>query len=148
MQRSTTAWFLAACFSGIVLLAVTCGKQQVGPAASPLPLDDWHILEMVAHLNRAGLKLRLITVSKHGAIGPSVYLTATKKEWEELNNLHKDHQIIDRWKGVLYCERVTGYDPSEMMQSWGDDCLLIGPFLFYGDAEMLAHVRAALSQRA
>jgi hypothetical protein len=33
---------------------------------------------------------------------------------------------------------------SHMTLQWGDGSLVVGPFLFYGDRELLGRVRAAL----
>jgi hypothetical protein len=148
MQRSTTAWCLAAGFAAIILLSFSLGHRKPGFAGSDRPLEDWDILELVAHLQRSGMNLRLFTVNKKGSISPSVFLATQPKEWDELNLLHKDPTKIAQWEGVLYCERVKGYDPSFLVRQWGESCLWVEPFLFYGDGQLLADVRAALHPNA
>jgi hypothetical protein len=149
---SVSKLFWRACWSlfgvllaGAVLVALA-GPRRGGRAVPALPPDDWHIPQLVSHLNREGLGLRVVSTQRDGAAGPNAFLTTTDKEWIDLTVLPKDRQQIDRWRGTLYCERF----PSEVMRSdqaclWGDCCLVAGPFLLYGDRQLLARVRAALS---
>jgi hypothetical protein len=61
---------------------------------------------------------------------------------------------MQRWAGVVYCERVrypadrervVEYEyRDEVVQSWADCGLRAGPFLFFGDPELLARIRTAL----
>jgi hypothetical protein len=58
----------------------------------------------------------------------------------------KVRERIHSWRGTLFCLRKSGEnDWSDLVLSWGDCCLEAGPFLFFGDRELLARVRAALS---
>ncbi len=125
-------------------------------ATSAVPLDDWDIPRLVAHLNDAGLRLRIVSTMRDGGSVQTAFLTTTAKEWEDLDGLPKDQKHIRRWRGTLYCERgqvsdlggvgrTFGDDWSGLTRQWGDRCLVAGPFLFYGDPELLDRVRAALA---
>jgi hypothetical protein len=94
------------------------------------------------------VEVRLQAVPKHGPIGHSAYLTSTAKEWRDLNALSKDPKRIAEWRGVLYCERVGESDVTHLLEQWGDHCLVVGPFLLYGDAGLLERARAALAEFA
>lgn len=143
MQRIYRYFFLSASVAVVTLLAFSLGQRRAG-LASDKPLDDWDIPELAHHLNQAGLKLSLLPVPYRGAIGPSAFLASTDKGWHALNNLSKNPKRIEEWRGVLYCERVDN-DPTDLANQWGDLCLVVGPFLFYGDAELRDRVRAALA---
>jgi hypothetical protein len=140
-----TPWFLATGFSALVLLSTWTSQRPVRSPAANLPLEEWDILELVAHLKRSGVMIRLVTSYKQGSVGHSVYLTTTNKGWDELNGLVKDPRRIRSWCGVIYCERVTNYDPSDLLKQWGEHGLEFGPFVFYGDAELLEQVQLALA---
>jgi hypothetical protein len=146
MQRHPPRWFVPAVFAAAVLLAVSLGQRRATPP--PLPLDDWQLPELVAHLKRAGLRLRMAAIAKNGAISPAVFLTTEEKPWRELNGLSKDPKRIAEWRGVLYCEYRGGRDQAGLARLWGEDCLTAGPFIFYGDAALLARVRDALAHPA
>jgi hypothetical protein len=135
------------------LLAGWIGWRGGGPETSAVPFDEWDIPRMVAHLNDAGLQLRIVSTLKNGLVGQAVFLTTTSKEWQDLNRLPKDQKQIHRWQGTLYCESSSIDSParsrwSEWSRQWGDCCLVAGPFFFYGDPELLDRVRAALAALA
>src|SRR5262249_55096043 len=94
------------------------------------------------HLNRAGLEVRLRSPLKNGAIGQAAFLTTTDKDWDDLNHLYKHPSRIQEWRGVVYCERVGHSEP--ILRLWGDHYLVAGPFVFFGDSELLERIRAIL----
>jgi hypothetical protein len=146
MKKYSKHWVL--CPPLLILVILTAhglGYRRIGVDASPLPLDDWDIPDLVTYLNRTGIELRVVASHKTGLIRQSAYLTTTDKDWLQLNHLAKDARGIRQWDGILYCERVGNYDPTALVQQWGDNCLYAEPFLFYGDTVLLSRVRDALS---
>jgi hypothetical protein len=140
--------FLAALLGG-ALLAVALWQRPDGPAPPDRALNDWDIPQLVSYLNGNGLGLRLVPAQKGGASCQEAFLTTTDREWIDLNELPKIHERMHDWQGTLYCQRnAGGYDLSGQMDYWGDCCLAAGPFLLFGDRELLARVRAALSAPA
>lgn len=138
------------CFASLAVLtwlAVSARKPALGPDFRARPIHDWDIPELAIHLNRKGMAMRLRAVPKNGSIGHSAYLTATAKEWKDLNVLCKDPAFIQHWSGTLYCERIGNKNASHLIEQWGDEhCAIVGPFIFYGDAELLKRVRVALAE--
>src|SRR5262249_40297666 len=104
--------------------------------------------QLVAHLNGEGLPLRLVSNRKDGVVAHTAYLTITGRTWEDLIGLRVYPEEIRHWRCTLYCERGTGSEDnwSDLSQLWGDCCLVVGPFLFFGDRELLGRVRAALTR--
>jgi hypothetical protein len=142
-------WPLLAALLAGALLAVWARQRTSGPAAPAPPLDGWDIPRLAAHLNGEGLGLRMVATQKDGAVHQTAFLTTTGKGWEDLNRLPKDLNQINRWQGTLYCERVPGGDGWPGLAHPSDDCcLVVGPFLLYGDRELLGRVRAALTALA
>jgi hypothetical protein len=150
-----TFWHLASVLLAGALL-VYCVRQRTGrPATAAAPLDDWDIPRLVAYLNGKGLGLRLVSTRKDGVINQTAFLTTTNKGWEDCNTLRKDRQKIDLWRGTLHCELWRGTlhrerglsrdDLSDQPHLWGGCCLAVGPFLLFGDRELLGRVREALS---
>jgi hypothetical protein len=135
------------------LLAVWIGQREGGSPRSIGPADGWDIPRLVAYLNDESLGLRMVATQKNGIIDQTAFLTTTSKGWEDLHCLPKDQKQINRWHGTLYCERgpeglFEGNDWSDLTHQWGDCCLVVGPFLFYGDRELLGRVLAALTALA
>jgi hypothetical protein len=126
------------------LLAVPLGQRGGGSAPRAVSLDDWDIGRLVTYLNGEGLRLRRVSTQRRGVSPLRAYLTTTAKEWLDLDSLPKDPDRIARWRGTLYCERGPADHWPDLQGQWGDCCLVVGPFLFFGDRELLGRVRAAL----
>jgi hypothetical protein len=110
------------------------------------PNDDWSLAELITHLHEAGLELRQVPSGMTGNNDNTAYLTTTAKGWEELACLWKAPERIADWKGTLYVEkRGENSDTEPLIELWGDCCLVVGPFVVFGDRELLARVRDALS---
>jgi len=85
-----------------------------------VPLDDWDVLQLVAHLDAEGLHLRALPTAKDGLIDDRAFLTTTSVDWDDLNDLRKVPEQIVRWQGSLYCERgPAGADAwADLSHSW------------------------------
>ncbi len=140
-------WLLASVLVAGVLFVRCVGQRTRSHATAAAPLDDWDIPRLVAYLNDRGLGLRVVSTMKGGGGSDRMaFLTTTDKGWEELSRPVRGRSQIDRWRGTLHCERgPAGGDWDDLARQWGDCCLVAGPFLLYGDRELLGRVRAALS---
>jgi hypothetical protein len=123
------------------------GERTAGPATAAALLDDWDLPRMVAYLNGKGLGLRVVSTFKGGGgTDRTAFLTTTGLGWEDLTRLPRGRAQVGRWRGTLFCERgPSGGDWDDLKRQWGDCCMEVGPFLLYGDRELLGRVRAALS---
>jgi hypothetical protein len=107
--------------------------------------EDMAITELVERLRAGGLTLRVVGADKAGADKNNAFLTTSKKTWEQLVGLPKSREAIDRWEGVVSCERMFLRGTRDIqMQIWGDCCLQVGSYLFFGDRDLLARIRACL----
>jgi hypothetical protein len=145
MHNSVRYGLCFAAAAAMSLLAVSVRKYGVGPSAASRPIHDWDIPELAVHLNGKGVEVQLWTVPKNGPLNHKAYLTSTVKQWRDLNALTKHPHRIQEWRDILYCERM-GESASQVLEQWGDHCLIVGPFLLYGDAELLQRVRIALAE--
>ncbi|HZV05507.1 MAG TPA: hypothetical protein VE999_10520 [Gemmataceae bacterium] len=145
MQRFTRYGLFFSALGATTLLAVSVRRQGADPTTSIRPIHDWDIADLAVHLNRMGVEVRLRAVPRNGTLNRMAFLTSTSKEWEDLNALNKDVRRIQEWRGTLYCEWVGENDVSYLFGQWGDHCLLVRPFVFYGDVELLERVRTALA---
>ena len=145
MRLPRAHWILLAGFVASVLLAAALGQRTASPRTPPLPLNDWDIPQLVDYLHRAGIRLHVAPTAKDGVVQNTAFLTTTERTWYELNRLRKDAKQLDPWQGILYCERLELDEMWRVMaDQWGDFGWSAGPFLFYGDPELLARVRAVL----
>jgi hypothetical protein len=148
MQRFSHYGLLTVALVAMTWLAITFQQRLAGPTPPLPPLDQWDIPTLADHLNRAGPEVRLRPVQKNGTFSQSAFLTTTDKNWFDLNALGKDPRWIHKWRGTVYCELRGGADSADLLRLWGDQGWSAGPFLFYGDAELLDRIRAALAPLA
>lgn len=146
MRRSWRYIALCAPFMVAAFLMVPFGQRRAVPMPPSLPMEHWDIPQLVAYLNEVGLYVRVQPAQKNGQLGSGAYLTIGKTDWNELNHLTKDPRQIARWRGVVYCERPRPIEAMDLIRQWGEHCLAIEPFLFYGDAELLARIKTALER--
>ena len=141
MAESKLAWRAFWPVASVLLagaLFVHCvGQHAGGPATAAAPLDDWDVPRLVAYLNGKGLALRAVSTRKGGGGDRTAFLTTTDQGWEELNRLPRGPARSAACPG--------GEDWDDLIRQWGDCCQVVGPFLLYGDRELLGRVRAALS---
>jgi hypothetical protein len=127
------------------LAIVTCWKTPSAPERSEAGLDDWEVPDLVGYLQGRGLQLHLSPTGPVANARISAYLTTTAKPGGELFWLAKDRRAMHRWAGAVYCERLRHpEDREECVASWADCGLRAGPFVFFGDPELLARIRTAL----
>jgi hypothetical protein len=143
MQRYSRYGWWSVPFVIMILLAVVF-RRSGADAVHARSIDDWSIVELTEQLKLTGVKVRLRSTQQNGVVGQTAFLIFTEKDWRSLNTLKKDSKHIHEWRGVLFCERVGESDSTHLTTQWGDHCLAVGPFLFYGDAEHLRQVRDAL----
>jgi hypothetical protein len=111
-------------------------------------LEEWDVADVADRLREAGLGLRLVATREDGQVHNSAFLTATDMDWAELNVLPKVPEQAGRWRGTLYVERVWDRQQRDVRTDvWGDSCLAVGPFLFFGDRDLLPRVHDALTTR-
>jgi hypothetical protein len=94
-------------------------------------------------LQRHGIDLQVVSTRKDGGESDSVFLLAKPRDFGDLNVLSKNPSRIREWDGVLYCERI-GRDPDALVEQWGANCMIVEPFILYGDPALLEQVRGAL----
>jgi hypothetical protein len=129
------------------LLAVWAGYRTGNSTPAADPLKGWDLPQLVAHLNSEGMRLRMLATQKDSEVLRTAFLTTTSKEWGVLNHLTKDPKRFDQWQGTVYCELGPGgNDWADLTHQWGDCCLVVGPFLFYGDRMLLGRIRGALAR--
>jgi hypothetical protein len=129
----------------LVAAIVAFWEWWCGPTAVPPDPTDWEMERMVEYLHTKKVPFRAINSNRNGVVHDGVYLTTTSKSWEELVVLARFPGQIDRWQGTLFCERTSAITRRTQQRIWEDCCLVVGPFLFFGDRDLLAQVRAAFA---
>jgi hypothetical protein len=128
----------------VVVASLLVANRVRRPPEEGPRLDDWDVPRLVDHLSKQGLELRVVSTQDGGTPRHNAYLTKTDKKWGELNLMLKVPEQAERWRGTLYVERSHNTDIRAAY--WGDCCLVAGPFVFFGDRDLLARVRGALGE--
>ena len=128
----------------LVVLVAVIGWLRVAPAPAQ---QDWQIEDLVARLQRDGLKIRAVPNAETGPLNQGAYLTTTDKTWSQLNLLKAFTERINEWQGTVVCLRVKKGPLGEpLVQAWGEGWERVGPFAIFGDAELRSRIRQALKE--
>jgi hypothetical protein len=114
----------------LVALASYCHRTEL--AKRPLPRTPY---QLAAFLEEKGMSFRLVAHSP-----AAVHFSFGRALSEIGNGLHKTDRTS--WQGVVLCCKLT----SENEESEGPHCFRLGPLLFFGDPEILAKVKKALTE--
>lgn len=128
----------------VVASLLVARRALRAPSDGGHQLDDWDVPRLVDHLRKEGLDLRVVSTREGGKARHNAYLTASGKGWKELNLMLKVPEQAEQWRGSLYVELCQ--HPEVRASYWGDCCLVAGPFVFFGDRDLLARVRAILGR--
>ena len=73
-----------------------------------------------------------------------VYICETPRSWVELQRLPRNPESIDRWQGAVYAF-ISPTNVDTNVIDWGENGLTVGHVRFFGDARLIARIRAALT---
>jgi hypothetical protein len=120
--------------------------RAIGQRDRPAPRrDGWSFPRLVERLRAHGLNYHVTPVTRGGSMENGVYLCETERSWEDVSHLPGTADHLDEWRGVVLCVWIgpdgrNGAVPS----TWGDGCLELPPFAFFGDPEVRGRLEAAL----
>ncbi len=127
-KLSSTVWL----WLGVALLlsaaAVPLGRSmRQGKSTSKSPnLQDWEVSQLVDYFESQGLPLRPVASNYQGGVGQNLFLTRTDQGLAQLNILPKTAERIEKWRGSVYCERLSNPDSRSLqIQDWGNCCIVV-----------------------
>ena len=132
-----TYGLLIACCLGLLL----CQAPPFFRATSPLRISDLH--ELAFHLRQKGLNLRGVPSRGDGLWLDAIYLTNKEQNDTEIHGLTVHPKKVDQWKGTVIVFIDKANSPHDS-RDWGENGLHWGPFLFFGDKELLMQIVEAL----
>ena len=130
---------------GLVLVAARA-LPAVPNGRGPVRMDGWGVAELADHLRERGLGLRTLSEPAAGPNGRSALLTVNGGDWKSLCPSHKIAERVAEWKGTVHVEMQGAGWLDARTNAWGDCCLAAGPFLFFGDRDLLARIEEALRE--
>lgn len=106
-------------------------------------------------LSRRTPPLYVARVSKL-SLESGIYICTSPRPREQLmNKLTRNPQCGSMWQGVVHCQILGEMDQMpfavksfwrEELPTWGEYGMWIGPFLFFGDPELLQRIRTLIEQ--
>jgi hypothetical protein len=132
--------------TALSLAAVDHWRPRSAAPRHDLPEQWQDCRDVVSHLRGCGLDYRAVSTAQAGDCRRSVYLTKTAKTWAELNATPRFTERLDEWRGTVFCEKMAAPAlQEECNRVWGDGCLQLGSFVFFGDAALLAEIEQSLA---
>ena len=78
----------------------------------------------------------------------SMWVCDRPQSREQLRGLvrHPDRVKTGHWRGIVFCERAGELSriPDDFMHDWGECSMCIGPFVLFGDPDLLQRIRAVI----
>jgi hypothetical protein len=152
-------WIVVSVFlAAVVAVPLTCW-MRTSPATPPPALTELTtIAELTTVLSQQAPELHTVPIVKNGSLERGFYLSTASRSWEQLGAVTRSARDAAKWQGVVYCEYVSNIMPVSEgdIQEWGEHGMQIGPFLFFGDPDLLrrieqiirAHSKSVESMRA
>jgi hypothetical protein len=127
-------------FVGSLAATASWRARATGESVTLRQIED-----VVALLHEKGMKFRAVPTSEARSLNFGAYLTTTDKAAGELGCVAACPEVIEEWRGTVFCIRSRRDWQAEVLQyTWGENYLRAGPFFFFGDRDLLAQISAAL----
>jgi hypothetical protein len=133
-------WIVVSIFlAAVIAVPWTCGlrSRTVPPPTHP---ELSTLTELADLLSQAAPELRMVTTAKNGNFESGIYLCKESRSREQLRLLPRTSRDVGKWQGVVYCERIGNTLPEWEIQEWDEHAMQIGPFLFFGDTDLLRRI--------
>jgi hypothetical protein len=141
-----TAWAVAVGIA-ISLSSLSAGLWWAHRPCACAAMDNWKFEDIAWHLRRNGLELRVVPTPPNNPLWVSAYLTTTNKSVEQLSILPAEPERIADWNGTVNCRlSISGAAGDSPASNWGDCWMRVGPFLLFGDRDLMARIRNTLRQ--
>jgi hypothetical protein len=129
-----------------ILLTLVALAASLGLALSllspPEPVDPtgWSLTDLVEHLDRRGLPLRVVPARQDGCWGNDIYLTQDPAlTWIVFQRKGKAPDRARQWRGSVWVRRLG--DWNWQVPDWGPNGCRIGGFLLFGDERLLERMK-------
>ena len=106
--------------------------------------DSWTHKELAEHLERKGLRYKMIPANRGIAIGPAVYFVREGSP-AAVGQKEAEAAESDKSPDVVYCQiRKTVQDAKDQVGIVGENGFSSGRFIFLGNPKALDRIRTAL----
>jgi hypothetical protein len=128
----------------VTAVAVTLASRRLRPPALP----PRTLGELAERLRRSDPPLYAVPLAEHSP-EDGVFLCDRPRPPEQVQWLPRAPEFARRWRGVVYCERVGTATriPEDLLEGWGEHGLGVGPFVLFGDPDLLERIREAVLKR-
>lgn len=138
-QRRLPLWALVAVFAVVVVL-ITWGCRRVRQRG----YENWTVADLTAHVRAHEPTWQVLptSLSSAGQLD-GVYICARPCSRDEVQRLLRGPSRAASWRGVVLAEVLRDTGGPEMSQ-WGENGLVIGRVLLFGDPAMLQRIEDTL----
>jgi hypothetical protein len=144
-------WLVVSIFlAAVMAVPLTC-RLRSRPTPPPTATELRTLTELAEVLSQEAPDLQIVPIAKHGNVERGMFLSKEPRSWEKLASVTRSNRDADKWQGVVYCERQGGdisSIPERDIEMWGEHALRIGPFLLFGDPELLHRIDQIIRNQA
>ena len=132
---------LALTAAAIALLVGLAAWRWAGRQAQVEPGE--RLPDLAARLRERLPGLCVVPARPDGDYCAGAYLCDSPRRLEELVWLRRNPRCAAMWTGVVFCEHTALWG-RVISDDWGENGCQVGPFVFFGDATLIARIREAL----
>jgi hypothetical protein len=134
-------WIVVSIFlAAVTAVPLTCGLRSRSATSPPTVTESRTFTELAEVLSQAAPDLHVVPTMKNGSLEMGFYLCTDARSWEQLTSVSRSYRRADKWQGLVCCERIGHAFPEWEIQEWGEHAMQIGPFLFFGDPDLLRRI--------
>jgi hypothetical protein len=145
-------WIVVSIFlAAVTAVALTCRLWSRPAMPTPTATELCTLTGLAEALSQDALDLQVVPMMKNGSPEFGFYLCTDARSWEQLAPVLRRNRDAHQWNGVVYCERNNGHSssiPEREIQLWGEHAMQIGPFLFFGDPDLLRRIDKIIRNHA
>lgn len=136
-------WIVVSMFlAGVVAVPLIC-RMGTTPATPPALTEVRTLTELAEVLSQDASDLQVVPMAKFDSLERGMFLCNDSRSWEQLASVPRTNRDAGKWQGVVYCE-YKGVNlssiPEREIETWGEHGRRIGPFLFFGDPDLLRRI--------
>lgn len=140
LRKPLPLWINVSLFAGAIAMIPLAGQPGRQPVSPPGTLT-----ELSERLSRCMPSLHVVPQFPDRPECP-IWVCTRPQTREQVWGLVRATELAEQWQGIVFCERmgpawVVDAEDEFIRENWGKYGMRIGPFVLFGDPELLQRLR-------
>jgi hypothetical protein len=142
LRKPFPLWLGVSVFAVSVAMIPLGGQLRRGPTSQPSTMT-----ELTVRLSQRTPSLHVVP-QLPASLDSAIWVCTRPQSREQLWGLIRDSKRVQagQWQGIVFCERmgeswVIDVEDEFIRNNWGECAMRIGPFVLFGDPDLLQRIR-------